>query len=380
MGLHVYTEVERSRNRAEPIPELDKRKDSQNIPSNTAPRTKFVPKEFVIGRYITSESNNVYYLKEGNIWGAVVKDLALLDNKLFFDYSEDIVEFDVAPNNKLIVFTVRRHAYSDNLYGDYESDTVLIKNMETQDVNVLFETDLGRDASLSSVKFSDDGKKVVFTNNAVWVAEVGTYKLKKTEGLKIGSFCQLYDIQEFSPDNKLVLVRMGCYEGALQRIFNLGDMSQLAEFDNGYVGGGKFVADFIDNQDVLVVNTDEYEMRSTEFGSLFYIENIFTGDKLDIYKSAYRYHSVTGKTGNKVFIHSSGSGDKAQGEYVVFDLATRSMTLYTSSIRGLVVTSLDKKNLLKLGNLQNTDLADYILISDSVRARTNSDAPRIDVN
>lgn len=229
---------------------------STPVPTTTtispSPTTNLQPTQSI--RYISLvDSDTLWYLKQGNIW----KAQKLVDNtystELFIDHKNDIIDFDVSPNNNLIAYVVKEFDYQDfSTIYDYISDTVLVNNLETGETNQIYTVDPATENSIRTVKFSNSGEKLAITNNNILIVATSDYSIDTIFTTEKDSFCSNYFVEEFSPNDDLVISRLGCYEGSNSLVINLNDKKELYRTSLSYIGGSNILG-FIDNESILGV-------------------------------------------------------------------------------------------------------------------------------
>lgn len=302
-----------------------------------------------VAKVMTGDSFS--YLKDGVIWTAYVSQGKPSKPKILVKDPKKIVDFDISPNGKLVVYSVKRHDYKDRIYGDYAADTVLIKNLETDSTVLLHEVDPETEAEILSLAFAPNGKRVLFTNNALWSAEIGSYAKKSTKKADKSGFCRSTYIEGFSQNSDLVLLRNGCYEGSFQEVLNLNDMETVKGYSNGYVGGGTTVVAFTDNEHVLTLNnTENTNGRGI---TKFYINNLY-GESNDLIGTGtgHSYRYVGAFQGKEIFA-SMGYTD-----ILAYDKSSKSLTPFTGKVPAVFVT--------ELGSVYQLESTFFVKYADSV--------------
>lgn len=215
-----------------------------------------------------SKNRTLYYLKNGNIWTARAQDIQTVTPMLFFDAKEDILAFAVSPDQQLVAYSINRYPtldYSaDNEYGDGHGNAIIIRNISEGSEFEVYKDPKMEHLQIRDLKFTSDSKKLVFSNDAIWVADLVTkmlthYAEKEPQGL-----CNTFYITDLSPDNKHVLSQLGCMEGGHQIVVNIQNGTIESRFDNGYVEGGVRMLGFISNNSLFGYDDHNPGLKKTQ--------------------------------------------------------------------------------------------------------------------
>ncbi len=184
--------------------------------------------------FLISKDKKAYYLKNGDVW---VLDLLNNDKKVIVDIPEEILSFDISNDQNLLAYSIKRNSSNDDLFSDAYGDTIILRNLTDSSKFELYSDKNSLDMQIRSILFSTDERKLFFSNNSIWVADLNTRELQKYKTKK-NSFCSVYFLKDLSPDGKLILVRNGCFEASSVLIFNITTGEVEGTFKNGYIGGG----------------------------------------------------------------------------------------------------------------------------------------------
>jgi hypothetical protein len=189
------------------------------------------------------KNRTLYYLKNGNIWTARVQDNQTVAPALFFDTREDILAFAVSPDQQLIAYSVKHYPapvdYSaESEYGNDHGNVIMIRNNSDASEFELYNDHKKEHLQIRDLKFTSDSKKLVFSNDAIWTADLTTRQLNHYAEKERGGLCGIFYITDISPDNEHVLSRLGCAEGLHQIVVNIKSGVTESRFNGGYIEGG----------------------------------------------------------------------------------------------------------------------------------------------
>ncbi len=201
-------------------------------------------------------NKKAFYLKQGNIW---VADLTNQSVNLLLDQNEDVLNFDISNDQKMIAYSVRRKVFPEDEWSERNGDVLIVKDLITGKESDLYTRDNKQDLEIRDIMFSSDDRNVFFSNNSIWQAEISTRILKKYATKDREDFCRLYFLDDISPDGKNILSRIGCFEGGSQIIIEAATGVIEADFGFSAYGGGVYAIGFIKSDLILGIDNTENE-------------------------------------------------------------------------------------------------------------------------
>lgn len=280
-------------------------------------------KEYAKSVVILKKDPVFYFLDGGNIFEA---NAATGNAKVLVDIEDDILNFAINPEKKLIAYSYRESFYTpeeEDLFVDQNGNVVYMVNLETGERSELYRIrDTSSEMQVRELAFGSDSRKLIITSNGVRVVDLESKNVNAYHTVKYNDFCSVHRITDFNPDSSRVLIEKGCYEGSSQFVMDISNGRKVSTFENGYNRNFNFALAFINNENLLGymsdVNTYTYD---------YVVFDLFGKKIKDIAKldfEAYPY-SIE-KFGNKIFMQygrmrsyefNTGTRELAESETVL---------------------------------------------------------------
>ena len=173
---------------------------------------------------------NVYYLRDGNIWHFDISNRDSVRKQVFLDKEDDILIFSFSPDGKRIAYAIDQFDLDKQKYSDTQplgssgfGDTILLYDIKTSKEVVIYENDREEYMEIASMLFALDSDTLYFSNNSVWSIDLSSENLQRFD---VNTFshrglCAFYLIEELSPNGLLLMVKRGCYEGGDRFLINV---------------------------------------------------------------------------------------------------------------------------------------------------------------
>ncbi len=324
--------------------------------------------------YTFAKGDFLYYIKNGNIVKASLKDSKNVSTGVVVDAKDEILAFDVSPDENFIAYSIQLNKDSDDTtFNEANGDNVVVRDLKAVSDLYVYSDSKGENMEVRDIMFSKDSKKLFFSSNSIMSYDFQTKSLKKYLTKEKNGFCSIYFLNDVSWDNRNLLVRNACYEGSSQLVLDLVSGKTVGKFENGYVGGGDWALGFITN--TLILGYDNVN----------YSQSRYNGEKVENDKIIISSYSLSGNAIKKISesdryprflvradefnenpdkskfyflsITDGGLDDKNQ----IFELGVGTLALKPSEV---------KKNLVVVDHYDNyskdnnTDLIDVVWLTD----------------